>query len=390
MRRARLSSPPAVRRLLPSTVTFLTCGRWLPLFENLSTLTTFGPGIAVFALGLLLRRRRAPEHQQLADVLDRRGAEARRRSSARSASRAARSSEKTRTLIRPWALSAASISRRTAAVSAVVADHDDRVEVMGVGALFLALGGGQEEGGHAPIIGAAMTDRGQEQEAEQGVAARPPQRPLRQAGAARGLSRARGLQAEGDRRGAAPARARASWWSTSARCRVPGASTCGASSAAARAASGGARPARWTARSSRSTCSTSSRSTASTSSQGDFREADGPGRARGTCRRPAGRRRPVGHGAEPVGHRRVRRGAHGAIWSSWRSISRGGTCAPQGALVCKVFHGSGYSQLVERFKASFPDRQTDQAEGVARRSRPRPFWSESASSRLHPGVDIPA
>ena len=26
---------------------------------------------------------------------------------------------------------------------------------------------------------------------------------------------------------------------------------------------------------------------------------------------------------------------------------------PQGALVCKVFHGSGYSQLVEMFKASF-------------------------------------
>jgi 23S rRNA (uridine2552-2'-O)-methyltransferase len=26
---------------------------------------------------------------------------------------------------------------------------------------------------------------------------------------------------------------------------------------------------------------------------------------------------------------------------------------PQGCLVCKVFHGSGYSQLVERFKASF-------------------------------------
>jgi 23S rRNA (uridine2552-2'-O)-methyltransferase len=27
--------------------------------------------------------------------------------------------------------------------------------------------------------------------------------------------------------------------------------------------------------------------------------------------------------------------------------------APDGALVCKVFHGSGYSQLVERFKAEF-------------------------------------
>jgi 23S rRNA (uridine2552-2'-O)-methyltransferase len=26
---------------------------------------------------------------------------------------------------------------------------------------------------------------------------------------------------------------------------------------------------------------------------------------------------------------------------------------PEGSLVCKVFHGSGYSQLVERFKASF-------------------------------------
>ena len=37
---------------------------------------------------------------------------------------------------------------------AVVADGDDRVEVMGFGALLLALGGSQEEGGHAPIIGA--------------------------------------------------------------------------------------------------------------------------------------------------------------------------------------------------------------------------------------------
>jgi 23S rRNA (uridine2552-2'-O)-methyltransferase len=26
---------------------------------------------------------------------------------------------------------------------------------------------------------------------------------------------------------------------------------------------------------------------------------------------------------------------------------------PEGCLVCKVFHGSGYSQLVERFKATF-------------------------------------
>jgi len=30
-----------------------------------------------------------------------------------------------------------------------------------------------------------------------------------------------------------------------------------------------------------------------------------------------------------------------------------GHLRPEGCLVCKVFHGSGYSQLVERFKASF-------------------------------------
>ena len=71
-RRARFSVPPAVIRMLPTTVTFLICGRWLPLFGNLITLTTFGaagfltlvisalavltlnpslPGIGSFALG---------------------------------------------------------------------------------------------------------------------------------------------------------------------------------------------------------------------------------------------------------------------------------------------------------------------------------------------------
>jgi hypothetical protein len=33
-------------------------------------------------------------------------------------------------------------------------DRDDRIEVMRFGALLLALGGAEEEGGHAPIIGA--------------------------------------------------------------------------------------------------------------------------------------------------------------------------------------------------------------------------------------------
>ena len=48
-----------------------------------------------------------------------------------------------------------------------------------------------------------------------------------------------------------------------------------------------------------------------------------------------------------------RRGAHRRTWSSWRSTSRSAHLKPDGALVCKVFHGSGYSQLVELFKQHF-------------------------------------
>jgi hypothetical protein len=43
--RRALERAAGASRMLPTTVTFLTCGRWLPLFENLSTLTTFGPGM---------------------------------------------------------------------------------------------------------------------------------------------------------------------------------------------------------------------------------------------------------------------------------------------------------------------------------------------------------
>ena len=65
---------------------------------------------------------------------------------------------------------------------------------------------------------------------------------------------------------------------------------------------------------------------------------------------------------------------------------------PNGTLVCKVFHGSGYSQLVERFKASFQHCQTDQAEGVAGevgrdlsgRNRPQ----AGCIRRRYPGVAV--
>jgi 23S rRNA (uridine2552-2'-O)-methyltransferase len=39
---------------------------------------------------------------------------------------------------------------------------------------------------------------------------------------------------------------------------------------------------------------------------------------------------------------------------------------PDGALVCKVFHGSGYNQLVKLFKEHLPGGQADQAQGLAR------------------------
>ena len=42
---ARLISPPAVTRWLPKSLTFLICGRWLPLFENFRIFTTRGPGM---------------------------------------------------------------------------------------------------------------------------------------------------------------------------------------------------------------------------------------------------------------------------------------------------------------------------------------------------------
>jgi hypothetical protein len=55
---------------------------------------------------------------------------------------------------------------------------------------------------------------------------------------------------------------------------------------------------------------------------------------------------------------------------------------PEGALVVKLFHGSGYSQLVKLFKQPFGG-QADQAQGLARRS-PRLFWWASARSRPPP------
>ena len=39
---------------------------------------------------------------------------------------------------------------------------------------------------------------------------------------------------------------------------------------------------------------------------------------------------------------------------------------PEGALVAKVFHGSGYSELVQLVQGQLPRRETAQTQGVAR------------------------
>ena len=117
------------------------------------------------------------------------------------------------------------------------------------------------------------------------------------------------------------------------------------------------------------------------------RRSRGAGRLEALLGRQAGRRRRLGHGAQPVGHRRARTRRGWPTWSSWRSTSRSAIWSPKGALVCKVFHGSGYSQLVELFKRTFR---------VVKPIKPKASRDRSAETFLvgiglkqrGPGVDI--
>ena len=105
--------------------------------------------------------------------------------------------------------------------------------MMGVGALLLALGGGEVEGRHRPYYRCATGGRWRQRARARSSTRRgctTTSTTLRQAGAARGLPRPRRLQAEGDRRGAAPDQAGPARRRPGRRARAPGASTCGASS----------------------------------------------------------------------------------------------------------------------------------------------------------------
>ena len=98
---------------------------------------------------------------------------------------------------------------------------------------------------------------------------------------------------------------------------------------------------------------------------GDFREAAVLAALEARAR-PAGRSTSCSRTWRPTcraSPRPMRRGW--PTWSSWRSSSPRRHLRPEGALVCKVFHGSGYSQLVEAVQGRVSDRQADQAQGLA-------------------------
>jgi hypothetical protein len=148
---ARLIRPPAVTRWLPKTLTFLTVARWLPLFENDTIFTTRGPGMRSSRRPWRLRGIGSPQHQQLADVLHGAAPSCSASEASMPRARGAVVGEHAH-LDQPCAfsaLSAPSARRR----QAVAADHHHRVQVVGVRAVFLALGRCQCEGGHPRIIG---------------------------------------------------------------------------------------------------------------------------------------------------------------------------------------------------------------------------------------------
>src|SRR6185312_1982708 len=108
-------------------------------------------GHAVLVDHLLLFRLRAPQHQQLADMLDWRGTQFISQRLVNLAPRGAIIRENAH-LDQPVCVQGGVGFLFDGRRQAARANHDDRVQVMGVGAMRLALGGGELNFGHARII----------------------------------------------------------------------------------------------------------------------------------------------------------------------------------------------------------------------------------------------
>jgi 23S rRNA (uridine2552-2'-O)-methyltransferase len=97
--------------------------------------------------------------------------------------------------------------------------------------------------------------------------------------------------------------------------------------------------------------------------QGDFREPEVPAQLE-AAGRPQGRRvvsdmAPNLSGIESSDAARISHLVELAVEFAQATMK------PRAPWSCKVFHGSGYSQLVKLFKETFPRRQASQAQGLA-------------------------
>ena len=163
-----------------------------------------------------------------------------------------------------------------------------------------------------------------------------------------------------------PARARASWWSTSARRRAPGASTCGASSRRARAATGGAAGAlNGTHHRARHAAVRADRGRRL--HPGRLPRGRGAGAARSACS-PAGRStwcsrtwRPTCRASQRADAARMAHLVELAV-----DFAQQPPEARRRAGRARCFTAAATASSSKLFKDDFQDRQADQAQGLAR------------------------
>ena len=302
-------------------------------------------------------------------------------SSPNSASRTARSSEKTRTLTSPCEDRASVELLPDSGRRAVVADAHDRVDVVRLGALpCFRSAGVRASAVTRPIIGARIRrsidgDQTQGKEAQQGVAARPPHRPLRQAGAARRLPGPGRLQAEGDRRAAAPAEA----GPVRGRSRRDAGRLEPVRAAQVRGARLGGRLEIGPLHGTIIALDVLEFEPVDGVEfiQGDFRELEVLHALESSQgRRPAGRCRAVGHGAQPVGHPGLGFGAHGGADRDRHRVRPGPPGAGRARSSARCFTAAA---TASSSSASRPNShcQADQAQGFGTaQNRPKPFsWA---------------
>ena len=95
---------------------------------------------------------------------------------------------------------------------------------------------------------------------------------------------------------------------------------------------------------------------------------------------PAGGRGGVGHGAQPVGHRVVRRGAHGAPGRTGGGIRAARTCSRTARWSARSSTAAATASWssCSRTASGSSSRSSPRPRAT---SRPKPFWSASVSSR---------